>query len=384
MKVAMVDPSLFTPRYDDALCAGLARAGHEVRLIGRPLRATDWLEPQGYAYYPRYFPVSERLRSRLGEGRAFRLLKGGEYLAQSLLPQGRAMAGADAVHVQWLPLARVDSLWLRRLAARENRPALIHTVHNAQAYHGDSGAQGAGYDDLLRLFDRLIVHGEDTRAALEQRGLARERIDIIPHPPIRLAHADAAAMAAVPDTRVPRVLLFGTLRPYKGFDLLIEACLRLWRAGAAFELAVAGKPFMDVEPLLERVRAAGFGDRLILSLDFLKEEALDAHIRKADILAFPYRHIDSSGAFLSSLHYGKAMLCARVGMFARLDAGAVALVPPEDAAALTGALEALVRDRDRRAAHGQAALRLEREMGGWRQAALDTAQAYARAREGMN
>ena len=74
MKIAMLDPSLFTGRYDDGLCAGLAQAGANVTLLGRPMRATDAIEPQGYSYAPRFFRHSEALRDRLGEGRAFRCL----------------------------------------------------------------------------------------------------------------------------------------------------------------------------------------------------------------------------------------------------------------------------------------------------------------------
>jgi hypothetical protein len=33
MRVDVVDPSAYTPPYDHALCAGLARAGADVRLI---------------------------------------------------------------------------------------------------------------------------------------------------------------------------------------------------------------------------------------------------------------------------------------------------------------------------------------------------------------
>ena len=38
MKIAMIDPSLFTPRYDDGLCESVAARGHEVTLLGRPMR----------------------------------------------------------------------------------------------------------------------------------------------------------------------------------------------------------------------------------------------------------------------------------------------------------------------------------------------------------
>lgn len=52
MKVAMLDPSLFTGRYDDSLCAALAGQGAQVTLLGRPMRATDAIVPHGYAYAP--------------------------------------------------------------------------------------------------------------------------------------------------------------------------------------------------------------------------------------------------------------------------------------------------------------------------------------------
>lgn len=381
MRVAMIDPSLFTGRYDDSLCTALAQAGATVTLAGRPMRATDAIRPQGYRYDPGFFRLSERLRGVLGEGRAFRAAKAAEYLAQARLGGPASLRGAEVAHVQWLPFPLADRALIDRLARGPNRPALVHTVHNASAFHGDSGAQGAGYRALLDRFDALIVHGAETRAAMRAQGVADERLHIVPHPPMELARAQAADMAAVPDPRAPRLLFFGTIRPYKGFDLLIEACLTLWRRGLDFELAVAGKPFMDVAPLFAAVRAAGFGDRLIADLGFLTEPRLDAHLRKADVIAFPYRHIDSSGAFLSALHYGKAMVATRVGMFVALDGAGVALCPAEDAAALAATLEGPLAHPAERAQRGRAALAMRAAMGQWDDAAARTLRVYQRALE---
>ena len=69
MKLAMVDPSLFTGRYDDSLCSALGQAGHEVILLGRPKRATDAIEHAHYRYDPHFFGLSERVRGVAGEGR---------------------------------------------------------------------------------------------------------------------------------------------------------------------------------------------------------------------------------------------------------------------------------------------------------------------------
>lgn len=373
MKVAMVDPSLFTGRYDDSLCAALGDAGADVTLFGRPMRDTDAITPRGYRYIPRFFRHSEGLRDWLGEGRAFRLFKAAEYGATCAVGTLSALSRSDVVHVQWLPLAPADRLMLRRL---KGRAALVHTVHNADAYHADAGVQGRGYRELLGLFDALIVHGGTTREALERQAIPPYRIHLTPHPPMRLAKAGPDDLAAIPDPAVPRILFFGTIRPYKGVDLLIEACLSLWRAGNRFELVLAGKPFMDIGPLLDSVRAAGFADRLIADLGFLTETRLDAHMAKADIIAFPYRHIDSSGAFLSALHHGKAMLTSDTGMFGSLPDDVAARAPAGNATALAQALlpileSAAIRQRlgARARAHGE-------EMGSWKDMALATIGIY--------
>lgn len=379
MKIAMVDPSLFTGRYDDSLSTALADGGARVELLARPMRATDAIVPQNYGYVPAFFRQSEALRPLLGEGRMFRAVKAGEYLLQTA---GRLdfLRSADVLHWQWLPLPQVDALVLRRLCRASLRPALVHTVHNASAYHGDSGAQGRGYRALLDHFDRLIVHGEETRAALVAQGLDKRRIRIVPHPPMELAQASEADRNELAAARLPRLLFFGTLRPYKGFDVLIAACLAAWRSGAQFELAVAGKPFMDIRPLLAEVRTAGFGERLILDLDFLKEQRLDAHLRAANMIVFPYRHIDSSGAFLSALHYGKPMLCSAVGMFAGLPDG-VMLVPPGDARALAESITRLSGNPALRDDFGARALALRSRLCDWSEAAARTQAVYDEAIE---
>ncbi|MBB3980850.1 glycosyltransferase involved in cell wall biosynthesis [Sphingobium fontiphilum] len=373
MKVAMVDPSLFTGRYDDSLCAALAAQGAAVTLLGRPMRATDAIEPQGYRYRPRFFRWSERARGLLGEGAAFRIAKAAEYGATCLAGSLRGMADADVAHFQWLPLAPADKHLLRRLSGRTR---LVHTVHNADAYHADAGVQGRGYAALLDRFDALIVHGDTTREALLARGVDEARLHVVPHPPMRLARAAAADMEAAPDPLAPRLLFFGTMRPYKGVDLLVAACIDLWRRGHRFELMLAGKPFMDVAPIIASVEAAGFGHNLLTDFGFLREQRLDAHIRKADLLAFPYRHIDSSGAFLSALHYGKAMVTSDAGMFAALPEGVAARVPAGNAPALAEAMLPMIESPAIRLAVGASARLYGEALSNWKDTALKTMTVY--------
>lgn len=387
MKIAMVDQSLFTPRYDDGLCEGLAARGHEVTLLGRPMRETDAIVPRRYTYVTRFFRLGERLRPVLGEGRPGQAVKAADYAFDARFGSLAALDG-DVAHFQWLPFAAADGVLLRRLAPRT---ALVHTVHNATPFHGDrmAAVQARGYGELLRRFDALIVHGDATREALLTQGHDDARIHTVPHPPMRLREARPEDVAAVPKRDLPRILFFGTIRPYKGLDLLVQACLTLWRDGLEFELALAGKPFMPVEAFLGAIHGSGFGERLITDLGFLTEQRLDAHLRAADILAFPYRAIDSSGAFLSALRYGAAMVTSDAGMFGELPDGVASRFPAGNAEALTVALRQLLTDARRRREAGEAARAHGDALTGWDQAAAQTeavyqtAQARFRARTGV-
>ncbi len=373
MKLVMADPSLFTGRYDDALCGALAARGHDVLLAGRPMRATDAITPAGYTYAPRFFRFAERAPSPLR-----RVAKAVGYACDSLVGSTAIFDGAAVVHWQWLPFAAADAHWLKRLAPRH---ALVHTVHNARPFHGNGGReamQARGYFDLLGRFDALIVHGEQTRAALVEAGVTRP-VHIAPHPPMRLAPARDEDLRAVPASPRPRILFFGTIKPYKGFDLLIDAALALWGEGLDFDLAVAGQPFMPVDAILDRVRQAEWGDRLILELGFLPEPRLDAHLGRADIVVFPYRHIDSSGAFLSALGYGAAMVTSDCGMFGELADESVARFASGDGAALTERLRFLLTAPGERARLGQAGDALKDSLGSWDRTAELTEAAYADA-----
>src|ERR1700760_448719 len=100
MRVQLVDPSAFTPPYDRALAAALARAGAEVELVTTKFLYGDVPPADG-------FPVDERFYTRSaarGLSSSARLpFKGAEHL-RDMLAFRRAPTDADVVHYQWLTL----------------------------------------------------------------------------------------------------------------------------------------------------------------------------------------------------------------------------------------------------------------------------------------
>lgn len=344
LRVLLVDPSLFTAPYDAALTEGLLEASVSVTWAARQTRDGDrpeipdeYLEPLFYRHVDR-LRVPERVRSVLkglshGVG-LFRLVS----RVRKLRP--------DLVHFQWLVVPSLDALaiWV----IQRTCPVVL-TVHDTVPFNGESmpALQKHGLDFATRLFDRIIVHTHSGRALLEQRGIPRERLRVIPHGPLRLPE-QAPPSGVTKNANVWTFLLFGEIKHYKGPDVLIEAVGKLppeLRRRARF--VIAGRPRMPVEPLLERITALGLDDVVEVRPRRLSEPEMAELFAETDCFVFPYRHIDASGVYYLAKPLAKWIIASRVGVFAEeLEDGAAGeLVEPEAPLALSRALERAIRER---------------------------------------
>lgn len=380
LRVALVDPSLFTLPYDAALARALGAAGHQVTLHSRAPRAEDG-DPAGVAVVPGFYPVTEPARGRRALPGPLRLAaKGLDHGASLLRLLARLRRDRpDVIHFQWLPLPVLDRAVLpalRRLAP------LALTVHDTQPSNGDASAlRRAGFLASLRLFDRLVVHTAQGEARLRALGLDPARIVRLPHPPLAMV-----AAAAVPDTEdaPPSLLLLGKIQPYKGADLLVEAFARLpERLRAAVPLRIVGKPMMELAPL--RALAAARGVALDLRPGFLPEGDFAGLLSPGTVAVFPYREIEASGVLGIALAQGRPIVASRLGAFAELldapDPPGIA-VPPGDPGGLAAALEHVLSDRALAARMSARALEIARGATGWAEAAAAHEALYAAARAG--
>lgn len=341
VKVRVVDPAAYTPPYDHALCAALARAGVQVTLATTRFDLGDVPAPVGYDVRRDFYR-----RTAGGPGSVLRRATRLAQHVPGMLRERRA--SADLSHYQWLPVPQVDGHLLPR-----DRPVVL-TAHDVLPREPQPG-QRAGLIRAYRAADAVVVHSEHGRGRLvHEVGVDAERVHVIPHGAFtHLAELPAgllpAELAEVEEGR-PVVLCFGLIRPYKGIDVLLDA----WRGIGDAELWVVGRPRMDMDAL----RAAAPPNVRFLER-FVADAELPAIFARADAVVLPYREIDQSGVLFTALAFGKPLVLSDVGGFPEVAAtGAARLVPPGDAAALHAVLAALVADsaeRARMAAHAEAA-----------------------------
>jgi glycosyltransferase involved in cell wall biosynthesis len=152
-------------------------------------------------------------------------------------------------------------------------------------------------------------------------------------------------LGARPDEIV--VLALGALVRRKGYDLLLEALRRIqrrplvWIAGEGPERAALER---QIGELGGRARLLG------------RREDVPDLLGAVDIVALPSRAEGLGVAALEAMAAGRALVAARVGGLAELvaDGRTGLVVPPEDPAALAGALKHLAEDADLRARLGAA------------------------------
>ncbi|HVS29220.1 MAG TPA: glycosyltransferase family 4 protein [Solirubrobacteraceae bacterium] len=360
MRVDVVDPSAFTPPYDHALCAALARAGVDVSLQTSRFAYGPVPAGEGYRVVERFY------RREIGRpGSRARLAAKLAQHVPDMLRYRRAAAAADLVHFQWLTVQPLDLYLLP-----QRRPLVLtaHDVLPREPRPGQRSAQQRLYDRV----DAVVVHSEHGRERLAlELGVPRSKLRVIPHGAFdHLTHQTDERplpdeLAAVTG---PVVLCFGLIRPYKGIDVLLEA----WDGISGAELWIVGMPRMDTAPLRA---AAPPGVRFVER--FITDPEIPAFFRRADLVVLPYREIDQSGVLFTALAFGRPLLLSAVGGFPEVAAhGAAELVAPGDAGQLHAALAGLAADPQRRAALGAAAAAAAAGEYSWDRIAARTVELY--------
>jgi glycosyltransferase involved in cell wall biosynthesis len=175
----------------------------------------------------------------------------------------------------------------------------------------------------------------------------------------------------------PVVLYFGTIRPYKGVDVLLEAFAQVEGA----EQWVVGHPLgMSMEPLLQRARVAPGRVRFVTR--YVTDPEAPAFLRRADLLVLPHLRVDQSGVLFAGLAFGKPMVLSDVGGFGEVarDHGAGKLVAPGDPAALAGAMRELLSDPAERRPLGERAAAAAAGPFSWDRVAEQTLALYEELR----
>lgn len=382
LSVWMLDPANLTPFYCSALCSALGDNGDRVRFITSEfLHDPDFQFPRSIEVDYHYFRHMRTLQRRAPILR--RVWRGVSYsFNHASFLRKAARQRPDVIHVQWSRLPIFDYRLIKRL--QKLGIPVVHTVHDVEPLYSRSGG-ASSLEQVYHACDGLIVHTEANRNELLERyrSVAAERIHVIPHGPLQAELCPAGATQAQARSELgipvdaPIALFFGTIKHYKGLDVLIDAFAKVHPSLPSAWLLVGGHPagssdVPDFSPLA-KAKAAWRAD-----LGFIPNEQVWRYYLAADVVVLPYRNITQSGVLLAAMAYGKACIVTAVGGLPEvIDAsGAGWVVPVEDSAKLAEVMHAALAQRAVTQQKGTLAKEFVERQFSWKTIARLTHQLY--------
>lgn len=385
MQAIILDLLSIVPYYTGYLSRDLQRNGVDVRLESVTYHLDPgWFRSIGVPNSPtldtaRWFrPESAAIRQPL---------KLAEYLFNLLMLALRLLVlRPDVLHVQFLPLVPRGlpfELWLMKLA-RMLGVRIVYTVHNVLP-HDSSPALKDRYRQIYGFADALIAHDEHARKRLgDEFGIAPGKVRVIPHgplfdePPVAgSAQRERERLGIAADACI--VVTQGIIRPYKGVPFLLDAWKKVAAAHPTAVLRIVGTGDDEIlDGIRKRVQELGLEKSVMLDLRFLTVDEVRTCLDAADVLAYPYKDITTSGALLTGVNYGKAVVATALPAFELLleNERNALLVKYGDVDALAHALERLIAERGLRERLGQTLKQAEFRSTGWREIAAATRECY--------
>lgn len=238
----------------------------------------------------------------------------------------------DAVHLHWPEYAwRVHGTRLDRQArlvigltrflrlAGRLGIARIWTGHNVSPHESDSLLDHLGYLAVSRNADLIITHGAIARRDLLARYRPRCPVAIMPqgnyqqvYPAPRGAADVRREFGCRPD--VPLLSCVGALRPYKGFELAIDAA-GLLKGDAQLLIAGSAKDATYVQSLRQMADRAG--SVIVVDRQLNEQEFADV-LAASDVVLLPYRRITTSAVLLVAWTFGRGVVTTPLPYFEEL------------------------------------------------------------------
>jgi glycosyltransferase involved in cell wall biosynthesis len=258
----------------------------------------------------------------------------------------------DVVHAHMFG----SNLWGSILGSLAGVPVIVAHEHT-WSYEGEPLRKWLDGRVTGRLADVFVAVSErDRTRMIELEKVPAEKIRVMPVPFIRRAGGEPrdvrAELGIAPDA--PVIGAITVLREQKAVDVLLEAFARLSQRMPEARLVIAGEGHLRpvLEALSERLGLTGTAHFIGWCEDVAPVLAA------ADVAALSSDYEGSPLVALECAEHGAPLVSTDVGnVRSLLGEDGVVVVPRRDPAALAEALEAMLRDPERRAAQAAAAAR---------------------------
>ncbi|MDP6630590.1 MAG: glycosyltransferase family 4 protein [Kiritimatiellia bacterium] len=227
---------------------------------------------------------------------------------------------------------------------------IVSTLHEVDSHLGERQFYRViKIQSLLKNCRSFIVHDRQQKARMQEAwGVSEDRIGVVPLPRLDCLLHHPIAVARIPQ----RVLFFGRIYAYKGYDTMLRALPLIARSFPEVELVIAGEG--DLSPWQALVEKAGRHVRVINA--FIPDREMLALLKSSALAVAPYHEASQSGVVSLAMSAGLPVVASEVGTIPEMIRDGVTgrLVPPGDITALAEAIVDMLSHPEQTERLGQA------------------------------
>jgi glycosyltransferase involved in cell wall biosynthesis len=288
------------------------------------------------------------------------------------------------LHIQWLPLLKYFKLELIFLSLwkKMSKVKIVYTTHNILP-HDTGNKHFDTFKKVYDLADKLICHVNITKQELQDRfNIQADKIEVIPHGPLFEdfdIKSKESACESLQLHNVKNVLILGYIRPYKGIDFLVDTWKEVIKEEPEAQLIICGKANKESEDEIRaKIDTLGLNDNVVTRFKFVDTEEVPLYHFAADIIVFPYKRIDQSGALYTAMAAGKPIITTNVGGFKEviIDGENGYLVEYGDTRDFTEKIIHLLNDKNKKENMGEVNYNLIKSQYSWKVIAESTVKVY--------
>lgn len=225
----------------------------------------------------------------------------------------------DIFHFHWWTYYLFPIFFTMLVIAKIKQKKIVCTLHNIRG-HETNIVDWLLTKIILLFAHTIIVHSEENQQSLIKRYyIPDEKIVIIPHSVFkfykikRILQNQARNFLEIPLNKKV-VLFFGTIRKYKGLDLLIRAFSIVRQSIPNATLLIAGECWDDWQHYNVLIEQLNLREAVIPVIRYIPTSEVQYYYTAADLLVLPYRNFESqSGPGTIGLTFRKAMIVSKVG-----------------------------------------------------------------------
>ena len=219
------------------------------------------------------------------------------------------------LHVQWWSWVLAPMFLTILGIAKLRKKRIIMTIHNVKP-HEKSLIKNFLNKSVIGLATEYIVHSKNNKEMFLKEIKTKKRVSVIPHGITKIKEPPISTISLrkeygfSDDDKI--LLFFGTIREYKGLDILLEA-LKLIK-DEKVKLLIAGKPWEKFERYNNIIKDLNINSRVKLFLGFIIESKVAELFKISDVVVLPYKDFEaSSGVGSIILGFNMPLVITKVG-----------------------------------------------------------------------